>query len=549
MIKPIEENRRLEQNIPCLRKMSTDLDIQEIEDLMRSGHYKDVISRLEGIKQRTLDQDWIMIESYIETGSQHQAEEILDRWRDFITKPSDRARWFYLHGRSLLVSNRYHEAEQELQHGLGILHHVDPPETLLEIQIRLQFGISWLKRGEEKALGAFQKQLAKLEEYNIPGSESEKAFALHHIATIYYYQGQFAKSLRNYKKCLLLKENIGNSQEIARSLNNIGNVYHSEGKIKDALEHYLKALEHIKDSQASIRQLKAGILYNIATAYIDQGRIKTAIKYLSQVLELEMELSNKQVVAASLDSMGSVYYYSRDFMPSLQYYMKALAINTVLQNHEEIARAFFGIARTSAEMGKLDRPLIARFPPRPHDSDMIEAIHIMLEALVAEDEKEWSKAAKLFREASTISELAAEHQIYCHEKVAELSLGYRRKNTIERIIRAMQGWFETYEMLCRQNNLTSEFCKLMILLAEWHSILNEIGKAKAVIQQCMSIAQENGLPLHNKLASIQLRKYEQKDSKGQLLGGSSSKSLEDALDNFLRFLRNLSRLIMEQEER
>jgi tetratricopeptide (TPR) repeat protein len=155
------------------------------------------------------------------------------------------------------------------------------------------------------------------------------------IGTVYYYSGDYNKTLEYWTKALDIDEGLKNNKGIAKRLGSIGNVYVNQGEYTQALNYYIKALNisnELKD--------KEGIsvyLANIGVIYLRQGNYSLSIENYFKALKISEELGNNSLSTSLLSNIGIVYNNQKDYYKALEYYFKALKIAQGLQSRDKMA--------------------------------------------------------------------------------------------------------------------------------------------------------------------------------------------------------------------
>ncbi|MHA2244793.1 MAG: tetratricopeptide repeat protein [Candidatus Hodarchaeales archaeon] len=125
--------------------------------------------------------------------------------------------------------------------------------------------------------------------------------------------GNVPEALNSFKKSLIVREELGNSQQIAETAISIGWVH------------------------------------------LDQtGDLVLALKYIQQSLALSEELGNKSDIAFSLHRLGNYHGAKGNNAHSIHYMEKSLALYQELENEPEIARLWHNIGYAHYENEEID---------------------------------------------------------------------------------------------------------------------------------------------------------------------------------------------------
>ena len=195
------------------------------------------------------------------------------------------------------------------------------------------------------------------------GDKRGIASSLNNIGIVYYFQGNYPPALKNYFAALKIREEIGDRKQIASSYDNIGLVYANQGNYTDALKNHLAALKIMEES---------GDKYGIATSYNSIGAVyekqgyslgndstdrdslfKLSLKNHYASLKIKKEIGDKYGIAASLNNIGTVYYYQKNYTAALENYLHALDLRREIEDKNGIATSYSNIGSAYIYMGKV----------------------------------------------------------------------------------------------------------------------------------------------------------------------------------------------------
>ena len=111
------------------------------------------------------------------------------------------------------------------------------------------------------------------------------AMSFHKLASAYYSQGEYAKSLEMYEKVLGIKlKSLGpDHPDTAATYDGIGNVYVSQGEYAKALEMYEKTLGIELKAFGPDHPDTAATYHGIGTVYEKQSEYAKALEMLSLI--------------------------------------------------------------------------------------------------------------------------------------------------------------------------------------------------------------------------------------------------------------------------
>ncbi|MEO6302743.1 MAG: tetratricopeptide repeat protein [Bacteroidia bacterium] len=182
------------------------------------------------------------------------------------------------------------------------------------------------------ALSQYKKELVLREEV---GDNFKTSFCLNKIGELYNFQDNFAASLDYYYKALKLINEVTNKDEALTIYNNLGIAYDRQKNYSKALEYYNKVLELSKELGD---QNTMGISYsNIGTVYAEQGKNEQSIECFYKFLKIAEESGNKKNIAIAYLNISNIYEMLDDFDKAFETQFKALKIFKEIGNQGELA--------------------------------------------------------------------------------------------------------------------------------------------------------------------------------------------------------------------
>ena len=163
--------------------------------------------------------------------------------------------------------------------------------------------------------------------YKELGVKFGEAASLNALAKSYERLSDYPSTIKYHTLALQIHESIPNNDlRIGISLSGIATVYYLQKDYKKSLDYYFKALEKKKvvNNKTSI----ANDLYAIGDTYFEIGDSVNAEKYSLQALALYDTLGNKMGLANVYAVLGKIF--KKNYYKSLGYYAKAKKIYTDL---------------------------------------------------------------------------------------------------------------------------------------------------------------------------------------------------------------------------
>jgi tetratricopeptide (TPR) repeat protein/predicted amidohydrolase len=403
--------------------------------------------------------------------------------------------------------------------------------------------IHWYKGSLDRAIEYHQSSLEIMEEQeDFPGM----ATVFNNLGLVHWAKGDLSRAIESHLRSLLINEEIGNKRNMSASLNNLGNVYSMKGKLDEALEFYQRSLaikmeldlKHEIGSTlvniGSVYQLKGeldlafdyyqrslviseevGNKPNIALATLNSGDIHMvrgdtgqALEHFQRCLELYKELGFKQMVALSLSSMGEVYWKMGNIEQALDYYQQSLAIHEEMKNAPYTALVLLNLLWITLE--KEDRSLAEQYLKKLEqineraENKVIDQRYRVAKAL-------WLKSSKRARhklEAEKILEEVIKEDVGDHTlavaamiHLCDLLLFDLKNTGEEELFGEIKELTNRLLEISEKQSSHSLLAQTYLLQSKLALIELDIGRAKKLLEQANSIAEEKGLNLLARLVA------------------------------------------------
>ncbi|MFX0115005.1 MAG: tetratricopeptide repeat protein [Candidatus Hodarchaeota archaeon] len=192
-------------------------------------------------------------------------------------------------------------------------------------------------------------KLAKKTPEDLPG----KANALNNLGAIHWQQGNLDKAEKCYRQSLVLREQIGNQEDIANSLNNLGLVYWKWGDLKRAKQCYQQSLE-LLEGIGNFRSW-ARVLNHLGIIYRLQGKLVEAEECYQQSLTLFKEIGNPQEIARCLNNIGLISWQRGELERAKEFLEKSLYLFEEIGSPQDIATPMMNLGEVYLAQGELKR--------------------------------------------------------------------------------------------------------------------------------------------------------------------------------------------------
>ncbi len=166
------------------------------------------------------------------------------------------------------------------------------------------------------------------------------------IGAIYYYMGDYERSIDLFLKALRYSEEAGNIEAQAYAYNGAGYTYGAVlGNHEKGLEFLQKALTLSKEIGIS-QDLQPRVLDSIAEIYMHAGQLDKAYETSLACLKLSEELSQKVTKGYALFRIGHVFKKQNRLNEAKEYFLRSLDLRREIDDK-------FGEAEDLLQLGKL----------------------------------------------------------------------------------------------------------------------------------------------------------------------------------------------------
>lgn len=235
-------------------------------------------------------------------------------------------------GNIYLNRGRHKESIEVYEKGLAISEKYNL--TNVKWKFYLNIGVVYMRQNYyPKALEYYQNALRALSERNAIEDKTYVAVTFFNMAGVYSAQGEYQKSINNYKESLAVAKSIGNLTLSAAILANLGDTYGKLKNYNEALSFLNEALKYYQDLEE--KPAIASTLKSIADVYYLLGDFNQSLAFSEQSLELSRELGYKIGTTASLISIGKSYWKKEQYKLAVANCKEALAVASEIETLQE----------------------------------------------------------------------------------------------------------------------------------------------------------------------------------------------------------------------
>ncbi|MHA2329605.1 MAG: WD40 domain-containing protein, partial [Candidatus Hodarchaeales archaeon] len=215
-----------------------------------------------------------------------------------------------------------------------------------------------------------------------------------------------------------------------------------------------------------------------------------------------------ELEAQAILQIGDSLFNQGVYSEAVQQYKLALTKFEWLQNDQLIAESVFKLSRLQVEMEELSSESIflQQFPKRQKD-EVIEGLSLMLQALLAEAEKEWKRAGIAWQHAFEFQALEPQYQILCQSKVIENKVKSWLNNPTGSIDNNLLQSMEKWQQECQTKQYPEGLCSLLFLRARIELASFQLDEVEEWLTQCERIAEENGLKRYQILVQTERARF------------------------------------------
>lgn len=469
--------------------------------MLKNSEFDKLVEFFDNNPPATPPQAWLFVEALFAKGMYERATKVLKVWEDRIDDPEDRLELAYHQSRVFFIQNRIDEAISTLTQ---LLRSEDPPEsnTIQERKIWVELGRCYWRKGmperAQKILNAMVRQVDPIND------ATNYAHCYHILGQVAWSQGSLGTALQYYNEALAIWEEQGASQKMASTLNNIAAIYTTQAQFKKAYELFQQVRDLFTPSN---NPLMLGVInVNIGTILFRQGERERAI----------------EVYNAALDQFECA---------DMSHYK---------------AGTIVCMARVMADLGTLssDHPIIQRFPADPN----VGAFKSMLEALLAQREGNWGIASDKWTEALRSGSLDFNFLLVAYEGMTEAAFTRWRARQSKETEQNLARYLEEWEGLAITNNLPADIVKTKLLRAKLAMVDLQFVSAQKLLNEALSISVDNNLPKHHRLVKLELVNVNKQMTQVFSSKAHRQRFEELQLEKFRAYLREIGKVLGEEEK-
>ncbi len=238
--------------------------------------------------------------------------------------------------------------------------------------------------------------------------------------------------------------------------------------------------------------------------------------------------------------LGNSAFFQGNFPEAFDHYDQALTISERLDNKRLIAETVFKVAWLQKEDQTLttESAILSQFPTPPYETPIIEAFDQMIQALVAETEKNWPDAEKAWKKALRTEGISIEYQLLCQGALVQSDFRNWLINPLdsikERVLSQLTEWLKASE----HQQFFDRMCEAYLLHARIALASYQFDQVEEWLKLCSTTAETAGLNIFlNKVESESEAFLQHKQRLFQLLEEEKALSPEDQMKILHSYVR------------
>ncbi|MFX1505287.1 MAG: WD40 repeat domain-containing protein, partial [Promethearchaeota archaeon] len=219
--------------------------------------------------------------------------------------------------------------------------------------------------------------------------------------------------------------------------------------------------------------------------------------------------------ARTLLNQGKASILQGDFKNAIQQLEQAQIISERLIDLPLVAETIFNILWIKKEWGEfiVNDPTLDHFP-QPSDSELtIKAFYNMIEAILAEEQKNWGLANNAWQAAMEFKDFTAEYHAICQGSLVNLEFRDWLSNPIppdyEKLISQVEEWQE----FCKNNSLIGTSCWAYLTHARIALAAMDFDEAEDWFNDCLKTAEEHQIIYYQELVQRETQVFEKHKNK------------------------------------
>jgi WD40 repeat protein len=232
---------------------------------------------------------------------------------------------------------------------------------------------------------------------------------------------------------------------------------------------------------------------------------------LKNYAELEVEVDKAKDTIAE----GTLARTRGQLPLAVQLYEQALKQYSAYLDDPLVAETVFNTVWIQKDLGVLPQieSLMKYFPQPPHSDLAVKPFHNMLEAVIAEEEKNWGLATRAWQAALAYTDLEIKYRAICQGSLVNLEFRDWLTNPIPPDYEKLISQVEEWRKFCEDNNLNVTLCWAYLTHARIALAVMQFDEAGNLFSDCMKTAEENQIIYYQELVRKETEVFEKHKNK------------------------------------
>jgi len=209
--------------------------------------------------------------------------------------------------------------------------------------------IYWYKGDFRRSLAAYMQAVKKGED------DSDIGAAHVGLGNVYQGRNELAKAITNYVEALSKLKNTDNYRDLARAYNNLGDTYLIMKDWENALENF-KLGEEFGEKGGWV-YVQAFTMFNSAEVLVNMGEMDRAKEMLDKSIDMLEKIDSTPGLAGAYHVYGMYYREKEEWDKMEEYYRKSIEYYAEVHMLHYVARYTYELGKGFKAMGEKERAL------------------------------------------------------------------------------------------------------------------------------------------------------------------------------------------------
>ncbi|MFX1514297.1 MAG: NosD domain-containing protein, partial [Promethearchaeota archaeon] len=197
---------------------------------------------------------------------------------------------------------------------------------------------------------------------------------------------------------------------------------------------------------------------------------------------------------------GISLYLQGEYLKASQQYEQALVMYRLLEDKNVIAETLFRVVSIEVKLlGSIRSNLLHHLPNPPYEDPSTEAFIHMIQALVAETNKNWGAAEKEWRTAMKNTKIDFKYQMVCQGALMEAEVRNWLSNTTQPTQDDLLSRLDEWQQICETKQFLDSVCQAYLLRVRIALANYQFDEAETLLDRSLKTAEEAGLNFYQEL--------------------------------------------------